>query len=431
MDYTTPADWIDRWADADFDRPALVFDDGIVPYGHLAMEIAARVRTLRGVVSVGDVVPVVAALDLPSIVDLFAHMAIGAVPLPRGASGAGIGEQRVGEHRAEDAVVCLSTSGTSGASRLVPLTMTNLTASVVASRVRLGTGPDDRWLACLPLTHIGGLSVLLRSFEAGGAAVVGVFGAATPSLIERAQPSVASVVPTMAHRLLASDPDAIASIGTVLIGGAALSGSLAENARSAGAHLVPTYGMTEASSQVATPSPLDREQRVGSVGRPLDGFTITIASPGEDGAGRILVDGPAVFGGYLGEEPRTGPFATNDIGAIEPDGSLTVLGRSDEIVITGGENVSLQVVHDALSWLAGVDGVAVVEIDDVEWGTAVCALVVTPDLDAARESASAVLARHEVPKRWMTADRIPLLPNGKVDLGAVRAHFEAPGTPGS
>lgn len=327
--------------------------------------------------------------------------------------------------------MCLSTSGTSGASRLVPLTMTNLTASVVASRVRLGTGPDDRWLACLPLTHIGGLSVLLRSFEAGGAAVVGVFGAATPSLIERAQPSVASVVPTMAHRLLASDPDAIASIGTVLIGGAALSGSLAENARSAGAHLVPTYGMTEASSQVATPSPLDREQRVGSVGRPLDGFTITIASPGEDGAGRILVDGPAVFGGYLGEEPRTGPFATNDIGAIEPDGSLTVLGRSDEIVITGGENVSLQVVHDALSWLAGVDGVAVVEIDDVEWGTAVCALVVTPDLDAARESASAVLARHEVPKRWMTADRIPLLPNGKVDLGAVRAHFEAPGTPGS
>jgi len=423
MEASTPVDWIEEWATTDFDRPALVFDDSVVPYGYLASEVSERARSLRGIVSSGEVVPVLAGLDFPSIVDLFAHMAVGAVPLPHDGYGT-----QIGGRGAENAVVCLSTSGTSGGTRLVPLTMANLTASVEASRARLGTGADDRWLACLPLTHIGGLSVFLRSFEAGAAAVVGAFGGATTSLIERAHPSVASVVPTMVHRLLVSDPEAIASIDRVLVGGATLSGSLAESARSAGANLVPTYGMTEASSQVATPSPLERGRRVGSVGHPLDGFSVTIASPGDDGAGRILVDGPAVFGGYLGEEPRTGPFVTSDVGLIEPDGSLTVLGRSDDVVITGGENVSLPSVQDALSSLTVVDGVAVVGVDDAEWGTVVCALVVASDLDAAKDAASGVLARHAVPRRWARADRIPFLPNGKVDVDTIRKHFEVKGT---
>ena len=151
---------------------------------------------------------------------------------------------------------------------------------------------------------------------------------------------------------------------------------------------------------------------------------VSIASPRADGAGIIAVEGAAVFGGYLGEEPRTGPFVTNDIGTIDGDGSITVLGRSDDIVTTGGENVSLPRVQDAMSRISGVDGVSVVGVDDPEWGTAVCALVVTSDLDATKDSASLVLARHEVPRRWATATLIPLLPNGKVDTEAVRKHFE-------
>ena len=266
--------------------------------------------------------------------------------------------------------------------------------------------------------------MLFRSFEAGGAVVAGAFGVATASLIERTNPTIASVVPTIAHRLLASDPEVLASIDTVLVGGAVLSGSLAERARSAGASLVPTYGMTETSSQVATPSVRREPSRQGWVGRPLDGFSVSIASPRADGAGLIAVEGAAVFGGYLGEEPRTGPFVTNDIGTIEGDGSITVLGRSDDIVTTGGENVSLPRVQDAMSRISGVDGVSVVGVDDPEWGTAVCALVVTSDLDATKDSASLVLARHEVPRRWATATLIPLLPNGKVDTEAVRKHFE-------
>lgn len=424
MDHTTPAGWIDLWADADFDRPALVFEGGSISYGQLATEVDARARTLSGVVSAGEVAPVLVDLDLPSIVDLFAHMALGAVPMPRGSSRPAVEGQR-----ADGAVVCLATSGSSGEARIVPLTMANLTAAVEASRARLGTGQDDRWLACLPLTHIGGLSVLLRSFEAGGVAVVGAFGGATPALIERVRPSVASFVPTMVNRLLGSDPDAIASIGTSLVGGAALSESLDMRARDAGVNLVPTYGMTETSSQVATRSPVDPTTHVGlargSVGQPLDGFTVTISSHTEGGPGRIMVDGPAVFSGYLGHEPRKGPFVTSDVGVIASDGSLTVLGRVDDVIITGGENVSLVSVQDSLASIADVDGVVVVGIDDVEWGTAVCALVEASGLRAAQEGAAGVLASHEVPKRWASAERIPLLPNGKVDLAAVRSHFES------
>jgi len=421
MDHTTPSGWIDRWAAADFDRPALAFDDGIVSYGQLATEVEARARSLKRDVDVGQVTPVFVGPDLPSIVDLFAHIAVGAVPMPRSTS-----RPKVDGQRADGAVVCLATSGSSGASRLVPLTMANLTAAVEASRARLGTGSDDRWLACLPLTHIGGLSVLFRSFESGGAAVVGPFGHSTPSLIERMRPSVASFVPTMVHRLVEADPGAIASIGLVLVGGASLSTSLLERARAVGVKLVPTYGMTETSSQVATRSPAEPPgTEPGSVGQPLDGFAVSVASTAVGGAGRITVDGPAVFSGYVGEDERTGPFITNDIGVVAPDGSLTVLGRADDVVITGGENVSLPSVQDVLSGIAEIHDVVVVGVGDDEWGTAVCALVVAPSLEAAQEGAVEVLAAHEVPKRWATTDRIPLLPNGKVDSEAVRARFEA------
>jgi O-succinylbenzoic acid--CoA ligase len=418
-DATTPVDWIEGWAAAEFDRPCLVLEEGIISYGQLASDVHSRAGTLRDEAGLGEVVPVVATMDLPSIVDILAHMAVGAVPLP-------YDQTRVErpDESAPGAVVCLTTSGSAGNRRLVPLTMANLTASVVASRDRLGTGPDDRWLASLPLTHIGGLSVLLRSFEAGGAAVVGRFGSSTGSLIRLTSPTIASLVPTMVHRLLASDPEALASIGTVLVGGAALSDDMVERSTRAGVSLLPTYGMTETASQVATPSTTNDVRGSGWVGFPLSGFTVSIEPSQGDGPGHIHVDGPAVFSGYLGEGARSGPFATSDVGFMEPDGSLVVIGRSDDIVISGGENVALPAVRRALLGLDGVRDAAVVGVDDPEWGTAVCALVVTSDPEAVRETAKAVLDRQQLPRYWAAADRVPLLENGKVDVKAIRGLFE-------
>jgi O-succinylbenzoic acid--CoA ligase len=322
-----------------------------------------------------------------------------------------------------DATLVVATSGTSGRRRLVPLTMANLAAAVAASRRRLGTDQGDRWLLCLPIDHIGGLSVLLRSFEAGGTVVVGPFDQDLVALIRRMRPTVASLVPTMVHRLLTWDPEALASIGLVLVGGGRLPPSVAMRALDAGVPLVATYGSTETASQVATMRPGEPWRHPGFVGAPLEGFTVTIEGADVSGAGTVTIDGPAVFSGYAGEPAREGPFRSSDIGRLADDGTLTLLGRVDDVVVTGGLNVSLTEVEDAIASIDGVDDVAVVGCDDDEWGTVVCAMVSADmPLGRVRDAAGRSLLPHQVPRRWV-ASAIPLLPNGKPDKAGIEMAF--------
>ena len=280
----------------------------------------------------------------------------------------------------------------------------------------------DRWLLALPLNHVGGMSVLWRSFEAGGTAVVAPFGPTVVDTISRFEPTVASWVPTMVHRLLASDPDALARIGLNLVGGASLGASLRSRIAEAGIEVTPTYGMTEAASQVATHRPGAEDALDGTAGEPLDGVSVTIVDPDDEGFGRIAVGGPQVFGGYLGREPRTGPFVSNDVGQLTDHGKVRVMGRIDDIVVTGGENVSLGSVSEALYATDLVSDAAVVAVDDAEWGVAVCALVASNAApEAITERVQSMHPPHMVPKRVVVTDAIPLLPNGKHDMDAVRA----------
>jgi O-succinylbenzoic acid--CoA ligase len=279
--------------------------------------------------------------------------------------------------------------------------------------------------------HIGGISVLLRSLEAGGAAVLSPFGSRTASVIDLAAPTIASVVPTMVFRMLEKSPDSLASIGIILTGGARLTRRLAELAARRGVALLPTYGMTETSSQIATAVPGLPGFGGDLIGPVLEGFAVSIrtpeglAKPGE--AGVIEVDGPAVFSGYLDAPPRRGAHRTSDLGFLDADGSLGVIGRIDDVVVTGGENVSLSHVARTIEDLTGVRAVAVVGVADREWGTVICALV---ELESeARPSnvmdeMSVALEHHAVPKR-IELGAIALLENGKHDLVAVRHHFDA------
>ena len=411
----TPFDWVVQSAADSPDGPALVFADGIVSYGQLVDEVGRRVASIDA--EPGRIVAVRVRHDLASVVDMLAHHAVGAVPAPY--TGSPHPEGMSGG----DAVLAIATSGSSGASRLVPLTMTNLTASVTASRERLATHAGDRWLACLPLDHIGGLSVLYRSFEAGGAAVVARFDGAIPELVDRAEPTVASLVPTLVHRLLDSDLDALARIRTVLVGGARLPWKLVERSQAAGVHLTPTYGSTETASQVATIAPGDHVRHPGDVGHPLNGFTVRVSEPDATGAGRLTVDGPAVFAGYLGDAPRTGAFLTNDVGMCDADGRLTIIGRSDDVVITGGMNVSTSKVEDAIARIDGVVSVVVVGVTDEEWGTAIAALVDSErSAEVLRAEAAEVLEPHEVPQR-LEIGEVPLLSNGKPDRIVISTMF--------
>ena len=260
--------------------------------------------------------------------------------------------------------------------------------------------------------------MLYRSFAAGGTVVVAPFGG-HDDLVLATRPTIASVVPTMLHRLLEGPPSVIDAIGMFLVGGGPLRPSLLERAGAAGADVAATYGSTETASQVATTAPGEPVRHAGYVGTPLDGFDVAI-----DADGTITVDGPAVFGGYLGEGRRTEPHRTSDLGRWEDDGGLTVLGRRDDVVITGGVNVSLTAVEFAIDALTDVTDVAVVAIDDDEWGSAICALVESDlPLESLDERIGHILEGPQRPRHLRVIDRLPVLGNGKPDRAAIRAMF--------
>jgi O-succinylbenzoic acid--CoA ligase len=319
----------------------------------------------------------------------------------------------------------LLTSGSRGEPRPVRLTHGNVANAVRASRARIGNDASDRWLLTLPVFHVGGLSVLWRCAEAGGTVVIhdGFDAARVAGAMRHGDVTVASLVPTMLHRLLRTDPGPYHGVRAVLVGGAPLSRALQDRARDAGLPVVPTYGMTEACSQVATAVPGDPGGEEGTVGPPLDGIEVTIVDPAgnevpQGSAGEVVVAGPSISPGYLGEPAREGPHHTGDLGRIDAAGRLVVLGRRDDVIVTGGEKVLPAAVEAVLEAHPAVDRVAVVAVPDEEWGTRVTAVVAaTEDIEPAALKAWARerLARHAVPKGWLVVPELPLLANGKID----------------
>jgi O-succinylbenzoic acid--CoA ligase len=422
MEVQTPLGWLRDMAAHDPDRVCLVLADGDVSYADMWRLIGARTSLIRGEVQPRSVIPVPVRSDLSSVVELLAVSLAGAVPLP-------YGEVRpiVDERATSDDAILVQTSGSTGGPSVVRISASNIEAAVKASRLALQTTEADRWLACLPLSHVGGLAALWRTFESGGSVVLAPFDGALPHLIRRAKPTVASFVPTMVRRLLDEDPSLLADLRLVLVGGASTSRSLLEDAARHAVSLASTYGMTETTSQVATAPVLsaDDEPQWPPRGIPLPGFEITIvAETGEEAepgtVGRILVDGPAVSAGYLGRPDRTGPFETNDMGFLDPRGWLCVVGRSDDVIVSGGENVSLPAVAETIRQFPGVDDVVAIGIPDAEWGVVV-GVMVAGDVarDALRVEAAARLAPHDRPKHWIVVDSIPVLESGKPDLIAI------------
>ncbi len=344
----------------------------------------------------------------------------GEVPRGEAEEGWGAGAQHGDTHPAlfSNPHTLVPTSGTSGRPKIVVLTRDNVAAAVAASQARLGNVAGDRWLLALPLHHVGGLSVLWRSVAAGGAVLLhDRFDAErVAGALRTGEATIASLVPTMLHRVLAADPGPYPP-ATVLLGGAAAPRRLVERGLAAGLAVLATYGLTEACSQVATVAPGEERHALGTVGRPLDGLDVTIT---EDG--RIAVTGPQVSPGYAGEPPRRGPLVTNDVGRFDDEGRLVVLGRADDVIVTGGENVWPQRVEDALREHPGVADVAVHGMPDAEWGERVAAAYVgeaAPDELAAW--ARDRLAGHEVPRLWQRAARLPRTESGKVDKARLAA----------
>ena len=304
------------------------------------------------------------------------------------------------------APLVVATSGSTGEPKRVLLSRAALRASATATADRLGG--HGQWLLNLPATYVAGLQVLFRSVLAGTTPVVqqgDSFAAAAQEL--SGERRYVSLVPTQLHRLL-DDPrsaEALRTLTTVLVGGASVPASLRDRATAAGVPVVATYGMSETCG--------------GCVydGVPLDGVAVATES-----SGRIRIAGPVLFDGYDGRPDLTdevlhdGWFVTQDVGRLDDDGRLQVLGRVDDVVLSGGVNVPGPAVAERLRAHATVSAAEVVGVDDEEWGQRVVAFVVGDlSLDAARDWVAAVHPRAWAPREVLAVPEIPLLPNGKVD----------------
>jgi o-succinylbenzoate---CoA ligase len=300
----------------------------------------------------------------------------------------------------------MHTSGTTAAPRPVELTYANWQASALASAVALGLDPEERWLCPMPLAHVGGLSIVVRSAIYGTTAVLLErfrVDQVLALLADRGRRiTLVSLVPTMLARLLDAGLRAPPTLRWALLGGGPISPALLERARGAGVPVAPTYGMTEACSQIATH------------GYPLTGVELRTASDGE-----LLVRGPMVAPGSLGPD---GWLHTGDLGELGQDGPLRITGRKSDTIITGGENVAPTEVEAVLLEHPAVADAAVHARPDPEWGEAVIARVVlgdgiSVDPEALRGHCAARLAPFKVPKTIEFADELPRTASGKLIRG--------------
>ena len=311
--------------------------------------------------------------------------------------------------------VLMYTSGTTARPKAVELTYGNIAASAIASAWNLGVAPWDRWLCVLPVFHIGGLQILLRSAAYGTTAVVHErFDAqAVAESLSSGEATLVSLVATTLRRVRDEGLEQAPALRAALLGGGPVPRDLLEWANERGLPVVQTYGLTETASQIATLSASEAVTHVGSAGQPLLGVEIKIGDEGE-----ILVRGPMVSEGSLAPD---GWLHTGDRGRLK-DGYLYVEGRLKDVIVTGGENVAAPEVEEALLAHPQVRDAAVVGLPDAEWGEAVTAFVVSdlPD-DELLAHCRARLAGYKVPRRVVRVDEIPRTASGKALKGRLQA----------
>jgi O-succinylbenzoic acid--CoA ligase len=443
--------WVARAARMRPDRVAVVTGGGSLSYDQLH----ERARGLGGAllargVRAGDRV----ALALPSqelVVALHGCLLIGAIAVPidlrlrsperaERAAGAKVVLQELVQgppapERAlmlPDTATVMFTSGTTAGPKPVRLSYNNWLWNALGSAVALGLDPEERWLCPMPLAHVGGLSIQMRSAVYGTTAVLhGRFDAeaVTGALMDRAQRvTLVSLVPTMLSRLLDAGLREPPTLRWALLGGGPIAPALLERAAAAGVAVAPSYGMTEACSQIVTH------------GFPLLGFQLRIAGPapadpGEAATGEVLVRGMAVAVGALAQD---GWLHTGDLGSLDARGRLSIEGRLADTIVTGGENVAPIEVEAVLLEHPAVADAGVFGRPDPEWGEAVSAHVVlrvgaAADEAQLRAHCAARLAPFKVPKRIELVRSVPRGATGKLlrrELGGATGEPRKP-APGS
>ena len=324
-----------------------------------------------------------------------------------------------------DIAVIMNTSATTGQFKSVPLRWGQIRAHVQASQEVLGKTEQDNWLMVLPLFHVSGLSILLRSLYNGTAVTIlpKYDEAQVLKLIESENINMMSLVPTILTQLEPSITHH--KLRVILLGGEFIPMALIDACEKKSLPIYKTYGMTETFSQSVTFSVLDYPHKRDSVGKPLPGMQVRIDKPDADGVGEIHLTGPMVMTGYIDKEPIDGDLNTDDIGYVDEDGFVYILNRRKDLIISGGENIYPKELEDLVYTLPSVKECAVVPVPDPKWGQVPALFVAFHDgesmtFDEILSFMTNSLAKYKIPKYVKILPALPRNGTGKIVRNELR-----------
>ena len=316
----------------------------------------------------------------------------------------------------EDEIFCIiNTSATTGKFKSVPVRWSQIEAHVKASANVLGVEEEDNWLVVLPMFHVSGLSIILRTLYNGTRATIREKFSEQVVLeaLETEEVTMVSLVPTVLQRIV--ERIQAPTLRAILLGGEFIPMPLLQECVQRNLPVYKTYGMSETFAQSTTFSVQKYPHKLASVGYPLEGVTIEIRNPDEEGVGEVWLSSPMLMKGYLNKEPIQGAFNTDDIGYVDKDGFLYLLNRRKDIIISGGENIYPKEIEDVLYGMEGILECAVIPVPDPKWGQVPVLCVVT---NRSEEDISQYLlsrlAKYKVPKRIVYYDTLPKNSMGKI-----------------
>lgn len=331
-----------------------------------------------------------------------------------------------------DIAAIMNTSATTGQFKSVPLRWSQIKAHVQASQEVLGRSEQDNWLMVLPLFHVSGLSILMRSLYNGTAMTImeSYDEEQVLQCIHDGRINMMSLVPTILKNL---EPRIIHhQLRVILLGGEFIPRPLVDACVAKQLPIYKTYGMTETFSQSVTMPVLSNLNKLDSVGKPLPRMTVHIVNPDVDGVGEIHLNGPMVMSGYINREPIHGDFNTDDMGYVDEDGFLYILNRRTDLIISGGENIYPKEIEDTVYAMQGVKECAVIPVADTKWGQVPALFVAFDDIDAlgtdlkmiVRDYISSKLAKYKVPKYITIMDALPRNGTGKIMRKSLASHLD-------
>ena len=331
-----------------------------------------------------------------------------------------------------DIAAIMNTSATTGQFKSVPLRWGQIKSHVQASQEVLGRTEQDNWLMVLPLFHVSGLSILMRSLYNGTAMTImeSYDEEQVLQYIHDSRINMMSLVPTILKNL---EPRiAHHQLRVILLGGEFIPRPLVDACMAKQLPIYKTYGMTETFSQSVTMPVLSNLNKLDSVGKPLPGMTVHIVNSDTDGVGEIHLNGPMVMSGYINHAPIHGDFNTDDIGYLDEDGFLYILNRRTDLIISGGENIYPKEIEDTVYAMQGVKECAVIPVADTKWGQVPALFVAFDDVDVlgadlemvVRGYISSKLAKYKVPKYIMIMDALPRNGTGKIMRKSLASYLD-------